>query len=104
MEHTRQPMKSGVVLNLCYICSYFEFCRALKNWNKPEINKGIVNGAEIDMTIGEDFKKDDLVALLSKYAEEQEEMGGNILTGKSKITICQTACITVMCCLGCVKI
>ena len=52
-------------------------------WNKDDINKGVVNGAEVDLKIREDFKEDDLVAFLASYAEENHNLGGNILTGKA---------------------
>lgn len=53
----------------------------MKNWNIRDLNIGVANGAEIDLAISEDFSKNDLVAFLRKYADEVEEIGGNILTG-----------------------
>lgn len=58
--------------------------RALKNWNKDDINKGIINGSEIDVKIKEDFNETDLVTFLTKYAEGNHELGGNILTGNKR--------------------
>jgi hypothetical protein len=56
--------------------------RAMKSWNIRDLNVGVANGAEIDLTIAEDFSKNDLVTFLRKFADEDGELGGNIVTGK----------------------
>ena len=54
----------------------------MKNWNIRDLNVGVANGAEIDLVIPEDFSKNDLVTFLMKFADEEEEIGGNIITGE----------------------
>lgn len=54
----------------------------MSSWNIDEINIGINNGAEVDLNIREDFPLDELKEFLKKYANQEGEIGGNILTGK----------------------
>ncbi len=54
----------------------------MKSWNIRDLNVGVANGAEIDLCISEDFNKSDLVTFLRKFADEDGEVGGNIVTGK----------------------
>ena len=53
----------------------------MKSWDNACINVGLSNGAEVDLKIEEDFKEEDLVAFLKRYAEGKE-IGGNVLTSK----------------------
>ena len=54
----------------------------MKNWNIRDLNIGVANGAEIDLAVSEDFSKNDLVTFLRKFSDEEEEIGGNIVTGE----------------------
>ncbi|KAK7086420.1 hypothetical protein SK128_014047 [Halocaridina rubra] len=56
--------------------------KALKNWDHPAINKGFSCGAEIDLNISEDFPLESLVRLIYSFSKQQEQIGGNLLTGK----------------------
>ena len=60
----------------------------MRNWNIRDLNIGVANGAEIDLAISEEFSKNDLVSFLRNFADEKEEIGGNILTGKLLANTC----------------
>ena len=75
------PLKRKSLYKQLYLAFH---TRALKSWDNTFIKSGLANGAEVDLKIEEDFKEEDLVTFLKRYAEGKE-IGGNILTSKRLI-------------------
>jgi len=58
------------------------FCRMMEYFDIEELKTKYSNGCEIDLTIAEGTNEKNLFDFMKHYANQERNLGGNIMTSK----------------------